>query len=394
MALNLEHPTRDILLQNTKKIVTDPEKVAVGRLVGITADFCRIAGNHGMWVTVESCRDEIGPDSCLTLHLRSDADPELAGLHLQLQVYCNQLRGYTAENNICILVDSYQKFERSIDSCGNISSKYTRMSQVAFDKWGAKAGGYSRSNKRSWDGNWREFHRSIPFLIPYFKKTDKFTDKNVEVYRTKKLMQKDVRRFTDDVDYIAFNADTLMKDLFGARYGAIAQKCNGDALSWQIVLTNLPRQKIAGKPGFYSMRDTESDESITHGLLPLPKMGSLLVNGKLVDYLTYWSGAWQVAFMIKIMKDTGKWYISYPNMRQLAIDAGVQDGGGLNFTCEKEDATGITEYIQQCLTAERKAYDLRKEYMRAFINTGAINEKVCSNYLRYEANIENAGKEV
>lgn len=393
MALKLELPTRDILIQNTKKDVNDSEKIVVDRLVGITADFCRIAGNHGMWVTVESCRDEIGPQSSLTLNLRSDADPELAGLRLQLQVYSNVLRGYTAENNICILVDRYQKFERSIDSYGNISGKYTRMSQVAFDKWGAKARSY-RSNERSWDGNWRQFHRSIPFLIPYFKKTDKFTAKNVEVDHSKKLMQKDVRRFTDDVDYIAFNADTLMKDLFGARFGAIAQKCNGDALAWQIVLTNLPRQKIAGCPGFYSMRDAESDESLTHGLLPLPKMGSLLVNNKPVDYLTYWGGAWQVAFMMSIKKDTGKWYISYPNMRQLAIDAGVQDGSGLNFACEKADATGIIEYIQQCLTAERKAYDLRKEYMRAFINTGAINEKVCSNYLRYEANIENAGKEV
>lgn len=393
MALKLELPTRDILLQNTKKDVNDSEKIVVDRLVGITADFCRIAGNHGMWVTVESWRDEIGPQSSLTLNLRSDADPELAGLRLQLQVYSNVLRGYTAENNICILVDSYQKFERSIDSHGNITGKHTRMSQVAFDKWGAKARSY-RSNERSWDGNWRQFHRSIPFLIPYFKKTDKFTAKNVEVDHSKKLMQKDVRRFTDDVDYIAFNADTLMKDLFGARFGAIAQKCNGDALSWQIVLTNLPRQKIAGCPGFYSMRDAESDESLTHGLLPLPKMGSLLVNNKPVDYLTYWGGAWQVAFMMSIKKDTGKWYISYPNMRQLAIDAGVQDGNGLNFACEKADATGIIEYIQQCLTAERKAYDLRKEYMRAFINTGAINEKVCSNYLRYEANIENAGKEV
>lgn len=393
MALKLELPTRDILLQNTKKIVSDPEKVAIDRLVGITADFCRIAGNHGMWVTVESCRDEIGPDSSLTLCLRSDADPELAGLHLQLQVYCRPFCDYTAENSICILVNSYQKFERSIDSYGNISGKYARMSQVAFDKWGAKACSH-RSNERRWDGNWRQFHRSIPFLIPYFKKTDKFTAKNVEVDHSKKLMQKDVRRFTDDVDYIAFNADTLMKDLFGARFGAIAQKCNGDSLSWQIVLTNLPHQKISSCPGFYSMRDAESDESITHGLLPLPKMGSLLVNAKPVDYLTYWGGAWQVAFMLSIKKDTGKWNISYPNMRALAIDAGVQDGSGLSFACEKADATGIIEYIQQCLTTERKAYDLRKEYMRAFINTGAINEKVCSNYLRYEANIENAGKEV
>ncbi len=391
--MKLELPTRDILLQNTKKDINDSEKIAVDRLVGITADFCRIASNHGMWVTVESCRNEIGPDSSLTLCLRSDADPELAGLHLQLQIYRNALREITAENSITILVDRYQKFERTIDSYGNIAGKYTRMSQVAFDKWGAKARSY-RTNTRSWDGNWREFHRSIPVLIQYFKKADKFTVKNVEVDHTKKLMQKDVRRFTDDVDYIAFNADTGMKDLFGQRFGAVAQKCNGDGLDWQIILTNLPNKKVAGCPGFYSQRDTESDESLTHGLLPLPKMGSLLVNAKPVDYLTYWGGAMQVAFILGIKKETGKWYITYPSMRSLAIDAGVQDATSLNFACEKEDAAGIIEYIQQCLTAERKAYDLRKEYMRAFINTGAINESVCSNYLRMEANIERAGKEV